>query len=146
MTAVSEKKPATRSADSVAATVAGCLLVGTAVLTAILEVFLTPLRWGVHILPLAVLIAVLVNVVLVALARFGLGSGAFGVAIIVAWLVPVIALPMLPRSEGDVVVPGGGQEQWVYFAMLLLGGAAGIVTRLLGEPSYSRAFNRLISR
>jgi hypothetical protein len=141
-TVAAQKPPASAMAGSIA----GCLLVATAAMTGVIEVFLTPLRWGTHIVPLSVILAVVVNVLLVALTRFGLRSGSFGVAVIVAWLAPVLVIVMVSRPEGDVVVPGGGAEQWVYFAMLLCGAAAGIVTRLWGDSGYARGFNRLLSR
>jgi hypothetical protein len=122
------------------------LLIATSLITGVLDVFLTPLRWGTHILPLAVPLAILGNVLLVTLARKGLRSGGFGFAVLVAWVLPVIVLPMWPRPEGDVVVPAGGSEQWVYFATLLLGAAAGIVAQFWADPSYRRGFDRLISR
>jgi hypothetical protein len=41
----------------------------------------------------------------------------------------------MPRPEGDVLVRGGGGEQWVFYAALLGGAAAGTATIVLrGAP------------
>lgn len=111
--------------------VAVCLV---AVLAAGLELLLVPLRVGTVMAPVSVLCAVVGNVALVRAGRVFVRSTGALVAPFVAWLVPVVGLAMTSRPEGDVLIPGGGGEQWVFYAMLLAGGAAGLVTVFSAAP------------
>jgi hypothetical protein len=128
-------RPATRpvaaSSDArlTPAAVAGIvLLCAAAILAAALELFLVPLRQGATMAPVSVLFAAVGNVALPRLGRsFADRTGAM-VAPFLAWLVPMVLLALTDRPEGDVIVPGGGGEQWVYYLALLAGGIAGMVT------------------
>jgi hypothetical protein len=104
------------------------LLCLAAIVAAALQLFLVPLRDGTVIVPVSVLFAAVSNVVLPRLGRaFADRTGAM-VAPFVAWLVPMVLLALTARPEGDVIIPGGGNEQWVYYLALLAGGIAGMVT------------------
>jgi hypothetical protein len=110
------------------------LLCLAAIVAAALELFLVPLRDGTAMVPVSVLFAAVGNVALPRLGRaFADRTGAM-VAPFVAWLVPMVLLALTARPEGDVVIPGGGDEQWVYYLALLAGGIAGMVTVAVGAP------------
>ena len=89
---------------------------------------LVPLRDGTTLAPVSVLFAAVSNVVLPRLGRSFADRTAAMVAPFVAWLVPMVLLALTARPEGDVIIPGGGREQWVYYLALLAGGVAGMVT------------------
>jgi hypothetical protein len=117
--------------ESVAARRVGTAFLGAAsLLLGVLEVFLVPQRWGTALVPISIVLAIVGNVVLVRLARRGLNSGGAGVTVLGCWFAPIVLLPMLPRSEGDVLIPGGGTEQWIYLGTLLCGIVAGLVSLL----------------
>ena len=112
--------------------IAGVVLCcATAALAGIISVLLTPLYWGSTLVPLAVLLAAISNVVLpvlaLALGRSGLAAALpFG-----AWLITVIVLG-ITRPEGDVLLPGGkGGQLWVTYGMVLAGGVAGALTLMV---------------
>ena len=108
---------------------AGMVLVcAAAVLTTGLELFLVPLRDGTTLAPVSVLFAAVSNVVLPRMGRSFADRTAAMVAPFLAWLVPMVLLALTARPEGDVIIPGGGGEQWVYYLALLAGGVAGMVT------------------
>lgn len=119
-----------RADARIVSALAGTLLILTSLMLGTIEVLLTPLRWGTVLVPVSVLLAVLGNVVLVGLARHGLGSNRIGLGVLAAWIVPVFVIGLLPRPEGDVIVPGGGGEQWVYFGTLFVGAAAGLAAQM----------------
>jgi hypothetical protein len=104
------------------------LLCGCAVLAGILELFLVPLYAGSVLVPVAVVAAVAFNVALPRLARMLVPTTAATVLPFVFWLVAVIVVGVLPRPEGDVVLPGGGALQLVSYGVLLGGALAGTVT------------------
>lgn len=124
-------RPAAPSVDAILTplALAGIVLVcAAAVLAAALELFLVPLRDGSTLAPVSVLFAAVSNIVLPRLGRsFADRTGAM-VAPFLAWLVPMVLLALTARPEGDVIIPGGGGEQWVYYLALLAGGVAGMVT------------------
>jgi len=93
-----------------------------------------PTREGTAMVPVSVLFAAVSNVVLPRLGRsFAARTGAMA-APFVAWLVPMVLLALTARPEGDVIIPGGGGEQWVYYLALLAGGIAGMITVAVGAP------------
>jgi hypothetical protein len=124
-------RPAAAAADArlTPTAIAGIvLLCAAAILAAGLELFLVPLRDGTAMAPVSVLFAAVTNVGLPRLGReFADRTGAM-VAPFLAWLAPMVLLALTPRPEGDVIIPGGGNEQWVYYLALLAGGIAGMVT------------------
>jgi hypothetical protein len=105
------------------------VLCGCAVLSGILALFLVPLYAGSVLVPVAVLVALASNVALPRLARTLVETTAATVLPFACWLVTVIVIGVLPRPEGDVVLPGGGGGlQWVSYGVLLGGALAGTVT------------------
>ncbi|MDT4978100.1 MAG: hypothetical protein QOG98_3858 [Pseudonocardiales bacterium] len=116
--------------DSTAWAWAGvALLCGCAVLAGVLALFLVPLYAGSVLVPVAVVVAVASNVALPRLARTLVETTAATVLPFVFWLLAVIIVGVLPRPEGDVVLPGGGGAlQWVSYGVLLGGALAGTVT------------------
>jgi len=108
------------------------LLCCCAVLAAVLAVFLVPLYAGSVLVPVAVPIAVATNVVLPRLARALIQTPPATLAPFLSWLLAVIVVGVLPRPEGDVVLPGGqGALQWVSYGVLLGGALTGTVTVVL---------------
>ncbi len=101
------------------------LLCASAVLCGLLNVLLIPLYLGSVLVPVAVVVAVAVNVALPTWGFALISATAGAVAPFVCWLVPVLGLAMVPRPEGDVVVLGGGGQQYVFYGVLLLGCVAG---------------------
>jgi hypothetical protein len=104
------------------------------VLSAILEVLLIPLRIGAVMIPITVLFAIGGNVALPQLAKVFVDASGAMVAAFLSWLLPMLVLSLLPRPEGDVLVRGGGGEQWVYYGVLLGGAIAGTATVVLQGP------------
>ena len=100
----------------------------SAVLAAIIAVFLTPLYWGSVLVPLAIVVAIAANIVLPLLAR-RLGMPPIGSALpYVLWLLTVIVLGS-SRPEGDVLLPAGkGAQPLVTYGMLAGGALAGGLT------------------
>jgi hypothetical protein len=87
---------------------------------AIVEVFWLPLRVGGVLVPLSVVGAVAGNLALGAAARRLSGSGVAAVLAAVAWLVVVVGA-MIPRSEGDLLIVGGGDTGAVNVVFLMAG-------------------------
>jgi hypothetical protein len=99
-----------------------------AVLAATITVLLTPLYWGAQLVPLAVVLALVANVVFPLLVR-ELGLSPLAAALPFGlWLITVLVLAS-SRPEGDILLPGGkGGQQLVTYGMLLAGALAGGVT------------------
>ena len=111
------------------------LLCAVAVLSALLEVLLVPLRDGTWLVPVAVLFALAGNVALPRLARAFVDTTAAMAAAFLSWLLPVLILALTPRPEGDVLIRAGAGEQWVFYGVLLGGAVAGTATLVLhGAP------------
>jgi hypothetical protein len=118
-----------------AVTVAGLVLVCLAALLAgVLEIVLVPLRSGTTLVPVSVLGALVGNVVFPRMGRALIVRTAAMTVPFVAWLVPIVVSVLVVRPEGDVLIPGGGGEQWVFYATLLCGGLAGMVTIVSAAP------------
>lgn len=101
-------------------------LCGAGLLSAALELLLVPLYAGATILPAAVLVAVVLNVVLPLVARGISPRAGVVVAPFVCWLLAVIVIGLYPRPEGDVILPGGGGAlQWTGYGVLFGGVLAG---------------------
>jgi hypothetical protein len=122
------------------------MLVACAALLAALEVFLVSLYAGSVVVPVSVALAIVGNVALPRLA-FGLtGTIPAAAAPFVVWLAVLFTFGLVPRPEGDVIVPGRGAPEYVYFAALVGGIIAGTVTLVIcGTPS-SRASAATASR
>lgn len=109
-------------------------LCASAMLAAVIELFLVPLYAGKTIVPIAVLIAVASNVVLPRLGRAVMATTAAAVLPFVSWLLVVVAVGWFARPEGDVVLPGGGGAEWVGFAVTFGGALAGTITVVASAP------------
>jgi hypothetical protein len=109
------------------------LFCGCEALAGLLELFLVPLYAGKIVVPIAVLLAVGGNIALPLLGRSLVGGTAGAVLPFLTWLAVVIVVGMVPRPEGDVVLPGGGALVWVSYGVLLGGTIAGTVTIVLAS-------------
>jgi hypothetical protein len=119
-------------ADHPALRALGLLLVcAVAALSALIELLLVPLYAGGAIVPVTIVFGLAGNVALPRLARVFVDRPVAMVAPFVCWLLPMVLLALTPRAEGDVLVRGGGKEQWVFYALLLGGLVAGIATVVL---------------
>ena len=110
------------------------VLCASAMLAALVELFLVPLYAGSVLMPVAAVLAVVTNVLFPRLGRSVVPSTAGAVLPFVAWLVVVIAVGWFTRPEGDVVLPGGGGAEWVGFAVTLGGALAGTITVVATAP------------
>jgi len=115
--AAAEPTPAPAWADPLLSIAGGVVCTGLAAVSAVYEVFLTPLRWHTSRVPLALLLAVAGNVGLVWLTR--LMTGRTGVALVPAAVWTVIVFVAAGRThEGDLVLTG---NNWVGTVLLLVG-------------------------
>jgi len=105
--------------------------VAAAVVTAVLEAFLTPLWWGEVRVPLAVLLAVLTNLAVLWFTHEVTRSRLLTLLPGIAWMGVMIVLSAR-TTEGDIVLAG---DNWVALGTILAGvagyaaGAYRIVTR-----------------
>ncbi|UQX87714.1 DUF6113 family protein [Jatrophihabitans telluris] len=129
---VDPSPPAEQSAPPPVLAVAG-LAVFTAVgaLSAIIEMLLIPLRHGTTLVPLAVLLAVAGNIALPRMAAIFTRTGVGSVFPVVGWIIATGALQVVPRPEGDVLLPSGSGITYVGFATILGGLFAGVITASL---------------
>ncbi|MCW2495563.1 hypothetical protein [Jatrophihabitans sp.] len=101
------------------------LLCAVGVLAAGVELMLVPLFVGKVVCPVSVVAAIVTNLVLpragMSLVRRPLGA----VLPLVSWLVPTLILTLYARPEGDILVSGGDAQEYVLYALLLLGAGAG---------------------
>jgi hypothetical protein len=105
-----------------------------AVFSGVLEVLFVPLYVGSVLVPVVVLFAVVGNLLLPRLGRTLVPSGAGAMAPFLCWLLPVLVLALIARPEGDVLVQGGGGQQWTFWGLLLGGCAAGFATVITTAP------------
>ncbi|HSY14384.1 MAG TPA: hypothetical protein VK816_00230 [Jatrophihabitantaceae bacterium] len=114
------------------------LLIAASALSAIIEVLLVPLYVGGVIFPISVVIAVAGNIALPRLLR-GL-TGSIGIAAIgvVVWLLVFFVLAFWPSPEGDVLLPGYGDGQYVSYALMLAGPLVGILALTLDTGERGR--------
>ena len=109
------------------------LFCAIAVLSAVIEVLLVPLRVGTVILPITVPLAVATNVLLPLMCRRIVDTSIAAALAPIAWVVTVFVLAS-GRPEGDVLLPGGnGVEGNLGYALLLLGIFAGVITVVVSE-------------
>jgi hypothetical protein len=107
----------------------GLLYVLVAVLAAVLEVLLVPVRLGTVVLPVSVVLAVVTTVVIPILAGTVTGRTAGAALPLAAWIITVVVLSQA-RREGDVLLVGSAPLVYVTYAMLGLGAVSGIATVL----------------
>lgn len=111
------------------------LLTLCAMLLGLLELFLVPLRSGKVLIPVAVVLAIAGNVIVPALARSLVQRALGAVLPFLGWLAVAIAIGLVSRPEGDVILPGGGYVAWVGYGVLLGGAVAGTIAMVLSGPS-----------
>ena len=121
-----EQRPTARPADYA---VLGFVCL-TAALAGATEVLLVPLYAGGSILPITVLFGAATTYGLPKLGAWMVGAARGAVLPLLSWLVVVLALGFLARPEGDVIVQGGNNEQWVMFALVIAGAVIGFSTVL----------------
>jgi MFS-type transporter involved in bile tolerance (Atg22 family) len=108
------------------------LLTGCGALAALLEALLVPLYLGSVVFPVAVVLALVSNVVLPWLAHQLTSSTAAMVAPLAVWLIVVFGFGGVSRPEGDVILPGSPNTlEFVTYGVLLGGAVAGLVTVLM---------------
>ncbi len=107
------------------------LLCACAALAALLELLFVPLYVGRVLVPVVVVCAIAGNIALPRLARGLVNTAAAAVLPFLSWLVVVVIIGMVPRPEGDVILPSGGGVEWVAYGVLFGGAVAGTVTCVL---------------
>jgi hypothetical protein len=113
------------------------LLCACGVFSGLLELlFVGQYYVGTFVVPVVVVAAVVGNFVLTRWGYRILGRLSGATLPLVFWLLPVLALTMYNRPEGDVIVTSLYGQQWVYYGVLFLGAGAGLVTivMLTGGP------------
>jgi hypothetical protein len=138
-------EPAAEGAESQGLVVAGVVifcLVGA--LSAVVEVLLVPFYVGSDVFPIAVLLAVVGNFALPTLVSALVDSAAATVLPVLAWLITAVALGFVNTGDGDVLVPGYGQGQYVALGVFFGGVLAGVVAtvRVSVRAGSARAVTR----
>ena len=111
------------------------LLTGCGALAGLLEALLVPLYWGSWIFPIAILLALVSNVLFPWLASSLVPRTSAVLAPFVGWLVVVVGFGVVSRPEGDVILPGApGNLEFVTYGVLLGGALAGTMTVVLASP------------
>jgi hypothetical protein len=104
-------------------------------LAGLLESLLVPLYWGSVIFPIAIVLALVSNVVLPRLAGSLVPRTSAVLAPFAGWLVVVVGFGVVSRPEGDVILPGApGKLEFVTYGVLLGGALAGTTTVVLASP------------
>lgn len=104
----------------------------SAILCGLLELmFIGQFYIGQQIIPLVVIGAVASNIVLPMLGYRAMGSPRGAILPVVFWLVTVLFLSVYARPEGDLLVISAYDQQWGFYGVLLLGGAAGFAAILV---------------
>ena len=104
------------------------LLAACGLLSGLVETLLVPLYAGSQLLPISVVIAIVLNYLLCAGSARTVGRPMGAVITLVLWVLPVLVLPEVQPAGGDVLILGGSStQQYVYYALILLGCGAGIV-------------------
>lgn len=103
------------------------LMGGAGVLAAVVEVLLIPLYVGSVPVPVAVMLAIGLNVVLPWLSYDAVRRPVAAMLPVAAWLVVAFVLISAPGGDGDVLGPGGDLT-WVTYGVLFGGALAGAVS------------------
>jgi hypothetical protein len=105
------------------------LLCASAVLSSLLElVFLGEFYAGTAIVPVVILAALVGNVLLPLEGYRAANRMAGAVWPVLCWLVPMLALTMYNRPEGDLFVLGEFHQDVAFYGLLLAGAVAGVAT------------------
>jgi hypothetical protein len=101
----------------------------SAALAALFELLLVPLYAGSVLVPLAVPLAVVSNVALPRLAYILLPRIGAALLPFLSWLLVIGVVGLMPRAEGDVILPGEPNSVVLTsYGVLLAGAVAGTVT------------------
>ncbi len=103
------------------------------VLAAIFEVLLVPTYVGSVIAPISIVVMIVGNLGLPRLMR-GIRAGLTVVIPAALWGVTVIVLGFTARPEGDVLLPGGGTDSYVAYALVFGGLVVALVGVMLNLP------------
>ena len=96
------------------------LICATSAVAGIIELLLVPHYLGATIFPISVPLGMITTYALPKLGFWVTRAVRGAVLPLVFWVVPVLTLGFYPRPEGDVVIAGGNNEQWVAVAMIVL--------------------------
>ena len=124
--------PGTDSAPSAADYLVLALICASAVLSGLLELLLVPHYVDGHIFPISVPLAMITTYALPKLGFWLIGQVRGAVLPLLFWIVPVLALGFLGRPEGDLIIEGGNNEQWVALAMIVAGAVVGFTVITVG--------------
>jgi hypothetical protein len=108
------------------------LICASAVLAGLLELLLVPHYVDGHIFPISVPLAMITTYALPKLGFWLIGQVRGAALPLVFWIVPVLTLGFLGRPEGDLIIEGGNNEQWVALAMIVAGAVVGFVVISVG--------------
>jgi hypothetical protein len=108
------------------------LFMAVAVLSAVIEVVLVPVRAGSTIVPVSVALAVLGNICVPVLARRAVPTTIAAALPAVAWVATVLFLSQA-RPEGDVLLVGTSPLVYVTYALLGVGIVTLMVTVVRGQ-------------
>lgn len=115
------------------------LVAASGVLAAVVEVVLVPLYVGSVLVPIAVVVALVTNVLLPVLAFRLIPRGLAAATPFVLWLIVAFTFGVVARPEGDVLLPGGrGAPEWTSYGVLLGGALAGTLTVVMLVPPRRR--------
>jgi hypothetical protein len=114
------------------------LLCGCAVFSALLELLFIPLYVGSVLVPVTVVAALASNILLPRWGYAAVGRLSGAVLPVLCWLVPLLALTVYQRPEGDVLVLAGQGQQWAFYGVLLVGAVAGFATVIVSERPMPR--------
>jgi hypothetical protein len=101
------------------------LICGCAVLSALLELMIVPLYVGSVLLPVAVVAAVVSNLLLPLWGLRVIGTATGAILPFVCWLVVILMLSLVNRPEGDLFVTATHGQQYNFYGLLLFGSIAG---------------------
>jgi hypothetical protein len=105
------------------------LLCLCAALAGLLELLLVPLYAGSSLVPIAVLLAIASNIALPRMSRALIDRTGAAVLPFLSWLIVIGVIALMPRPEGDVILPAGSVGvQLVGYGVLLGGSMAGTIT------------------
>ncbi|MDQ2796819.1 MAG: hypothetical protein M3Y06_06605 [Actinomycetota bacterium] len=110
------------------------VVVGVGVLAGVLECELVPLYVGGTVFPIAVVGALVSNIVLPRMARSLVPTTVAAVLPFLGWLAVIIVFGAGSRPEGDVILPGGGALAYVSYGVMLGGALAGMVSIVTSAP------------
>ena len=108
------------------------LFMAIAVLSAVIEVVLVPVRIGTTVVPVSVALAVLGNICVPVLSRRAVPTTLAAALPAVAWVVTVLGLSQA-RPEGDVLLVGTAPLVYVTYALLGVGIVTAMVTVVRGQ-------------